>query len=176
MFDLAAGGRGKEKERVGGASREKLTPPPPFPSAHKTPFINSFASGTARVASQSLPRCLQPRLMGPHIHPDVGWRRPPWISIFISSHSSKPRRDLPSWSSAETSQDLSTRTQRRVRGPPWTVLAVARQQALGGIQTQETDCSHATVIQYRGDACLSAPPYLALTRTPKQMLQQWMRL
>lgn len=120
MFDLAAGGRGKEKERVGGASREKLTPPPPFPSAHKTPFINSFASGTARVASQSLPRCLQPKLMGPHIHPDVGWRRPPWISIFISSHSSRPRRDLPSWSSAETSQDLSTRTQRRVRGPPWT--------------------------------------------------------
>lgn len=161
---------------MGGASREKLTPPPPFPSAHKTPFINSFASGTARVASQSLPRCLQPKLMGPHIHPDVGWRRPPWISIFISSHSSRPP-ERPSLLVLSRNKPRSEHAHSTPSsGPAVDLGAVARQQALGGVQTQETDCSHATVIQYRGDACLSAPRYLALTRTPKQMLQQWMHL
>lgn len=67
--------RGKKGKSRGGQGREPLTPPPPFPRTHKTPFINSFASGRAGVAVQLLPRCLQPSLMGPHIHPDAGTRR-----------------------------------------------------------------------------------------------------
>lgn len=121
------------------------------------------------MASQPLPRCLQPRLIGPHIHPDVGWRRPPWVSIFISSRSPRPGAPFPPGPQPE---------QAKIRAPalnaefgpaaPVDLGAGATQQALGGIQTQETDCLHATVIHDPGDACLSEPLFSSiLTRTPK---------
>lgn len=70
--------RGKKEKSRGVRVERSSHLPPPFPRIHKTPFINSFVSGKARVAARPLPRCLQPRLMGPHIHPMPGggaWTR-----------------------------------------------------------------------------------------------------
>lgn len=130
------------------------------------------------MAWQPLSRCLQPRLMGSHIHPDVGWRRPPWVSS--SGSSPRHRAPIPPGPRPERArQGLSTRTQSRVRahGRPWGLGAAARRRARGCVHTQEAGCWHATVIHARGgDACLEHPVLALRSPAPpsKRTHERWM--